>query len=152
MRVFLLSFVILLAMEKPQDEHFVGKVVQKILLVKNNQVLITRDSREIVWELPGGRLNLGEGPELGVVREVMEELGVSIAVGSPVYINQFAHTADNTPALVIVYVATLADEPQEFVVDPVEVAQMQWVDADTWNTYEYYPEYAAALKTYFQNV
>jgi|GEM_PF-1952941 len=135
-----------------QEEHFVGKVTQKVLLVKDATVLITRDSRDEVWELPGGRLNAGENPKEGVVREVQEELGVEVDIKEVVYINQFTHSADNSLALVVVYVAHMKDVQQEFVVDPIEVAQMQWVDSTTWSEYKYYPEYKSALETYFKSI
>lgn len=136
-------------MNTAQETHFQGRVAQKVLLVKDNTVLITRDSRDEVWELPGGRLNVGESPQEGVMREVQEELGVAIQVGRVVYVNQFTYTTETATALVLVYEATMVDEQAPFVADPVEVAQMAWVDATTWDTYEYYPEYRAALSAYF---
>lgn len=133
---------------KINETHFCGKVAQKIILIKDKKVLITRDSQDEIWELPGGRLNEGENPQSGVLREVKEELGVDVVLGQVVYINQFLHN-NTTPALVIIYHAHMVDETVAFNPDPLEVAQMQWVDALDWHTYSYYPEYAAALKQYF---
>jgi hypothetical protein len=46
----------------------------------------------------------------------------------------------------------LVDENTEFTVDPVEVAEMKWVDAETWEEYTFYPEYKMALKKHFSTV
>jgi hypothetical protein len=77
---------------------------------------------------------------------------VAIKVGVPIYINQFKHSQDKTTALVVVYLATMEDELAAFKVDPVEIAQMQWVTKDTWASFEFYPEYRMALSKYFTTV
>ncbi|MEM7118598.1 MAG: NUDIX domain-containing protein [Chloroflexota bacterium] len=53
------------------------------LIVENGRLLLTQRRRDPFagdWELPGGFLNAGEHPEQGVVREIAEELDVTVAV------------------------------------------------------------------------
>lgn len=70
-------------------QHFFGKVRQKAIITKGNQVLITREKGEKTWELPGGRLEFGEIPEEGLKREIQEELGVAIDLKSIIYTGQY---------------------------------------------------------------
>lgn len=42
-----------------------------------------------VWAIPGGGLNLGETIQEGAEREVLEETGIIIKAGSPVYAFDF---------------------------------------------------------------
>jgi 8-oxo-dGTP diphosphatase len=54
-----------------------------VLLKESGVMLIAKrpKGRELagLWELPGGKLELGEAPETALVRELREELGIEIA-------------------------------------------------------------------------
>ena len=53
-------------------------------IVRDGRVLAARRTRPSAaagrWEFPGGKVEAGESPEAALVREIAEELGVSIAV------------------------------------------------------------------------
>ena len=51
---------------------------QQVLLAKRHQPSIPAAHGR--WELPGGKVEHGEAPDKTVVREILEELGVSIYV------------------------------------------------------------------------
>ena len=44
------------------------------------QVLLLRRADDRYWELPGGRVEVGESASAAVIREVVEEAGVTINV------------------------------------------------------------------------
>lgn len=50
-----------------------------VLLVKDGKVLLERQFRfpysEVIWEIPAGKLNMGEDPEKAALRELEEETG-----------------------------------------------------------------------------
>ena len=52
----------------------------KGVVVRNGQVLLLRNERQ-EWELPGGRLELGETPPQCVARELTEETGWIVDTG-----------------------------------------------------------------------
>ena len=55
------------------------------VIVDSSRVLAARRSRPASlagrWELPGGKVEAGETPEAALVREIDEELGVTVTVG-----------------------------------------------------------------------
>lgn len=62
----------------------VGAVVihdEKILLVKR-----AGEPNKGLWAIPGGTLKLGETMREGAAREILEETGVTIAVGECIYV------------------------------------------------------------------
>ncbi|MFE5731509.1 NUDIX hydrolase [Streptomyces sp. NPDC056528] len=48
---------------------------------EDGRLLAMRRADNGTWELPGGVLELGETPQEGVVREVLEETGIRVEVG-----------------------------------------------------------------------
>ncbi|WP_420826773.1 NUDIX hydrolase [Chengkuizengella sediminis] len=51
----------------------------KGIIINEDKVLLVKNERN-VWELPGGRMELGEVPEEAVIREINEELGLNCKV------------------------------------------------------------------------
>jgi 8-oxo-dGTP diphosphatase len=54
------------------------------VIMNNGQVLACQRKRDathpLKWEFPGGKLENGESPEVAVLREIREELGISAVV------------------------------------------------------------------------
>ncbi len=76
----------------PLPQH----VVSSAIIQKNQRVLIVQRPPDGLlggmWEFPGGKVEPGEDLVMGLKREICEELGVDIEVGSPIGIYQHAYT------------------------------------------------------------
>jgi 8-oxo-dGTP pyrophosphatase MutT (NUDIX family) len=73
----------------------------KGVCVQDGQVLLLRNERD-EWELPGGKLELGEDPADCVAREITEETGWSVSVGQILDSWQY-HIRDRVDVLIITY-------------------------------------------------
>ncbi len=73
------------------------------------------------WEFPGGKIELGESPEQALIREVHEELGLTVSVGDIFAVGH--HAYPQREVVLLVYDArVVAGEPS-----CKEVAEFRWV-------------------------
>lgn len=52
--------------------------VKALIRDQHNQILVLKENQD-TWSLPGGGLDHGEDPKLGIIRELQEELGIEPA-------------------------------------------------------------------------
>ncbi|MCC3762594.1 NUDIX hydrolase [Glycomyces sp. TRM65418] len=88
----------------------------KGVTIWNDQVLLLENERH-EWELPGGKLEVGETPEACLIREIYEETGWSTAVGSILHSWLYHIEPADRPAVdvfVVVYgCPVLSDQPPQ---------------------------------------
>lgn len=78
----------------------------KSFIVDNDKLLvIKRRLNDIqkpgIWEIPGGRLNLGEDPHKGLKRETKEETNLDIEIVKPLNVRYFTRDDNQTITLII---------------------------------------------------
>lgn len=64
------------------------------MIISENRLLAMHDERSPYFYLPGGRVKMGETAEQAVVREIWEELGVTLKIDRPLWLNQAFFTED----------------------------------------------------------
>jgi 8-oxo-dGTP pyrophosphatase MutT (NUDIX family) len=67
-------------MAQPAQSPAAFPVSIKGVVVRADRVLLLKNERD-EWELPGGRIELGESPEQCVAREIHEETGWTVVTG-----------------------------------------------------------------------
>ena len=101
----------------------------KGVVVIDSRVALLKNPRD-EWELPGGKLELGETPPLCLAREVSEELSVSVKVG-PILDSWVYHIAEGVDVLIVTY-GCHPDSPGE----PVHSEEHQALGLFTLNEVE----------------
>ena len=129
--------------------HFIGKVSVRAIIEKDGKVLVTRDEKDNMWEIPGGRIDKGEGLADGLCREIREELGVDVIVGGFVHSGQFLHIRDNVMQLVVTFVCTLADPTAMLTANRREVAEVRWINVAEMHELAFIHESKEALLAYW---
>jgi mutator protein MutT len=118
------------ASQLDRKSHIVNRKfieVSAALVFRSDKLLITQ--RHVgshlggLWEFPGGKREPGESFEQCLVREIREELGVTISVGE--LFEEIAHEyPEKSVHLKFFICKLLAGEPQ-----PLDCAAVRWVNA-----------------------
>lgn len=116
----------------------VRKLVVAGMLLQDDRILISQRTAEqshpLQWEFPGGKIESGESPEIALVRELREELGVSVRVHQ--IWDVLFHAYPDFDVLMLIYPCTILDggEPQ-----CLEVADWIWTSPEEMKAYDILP-------------
>lgn len=80
-----------------------------------------------VFELPGGHIDYGENLVEGLKREIDEEFGMKINVGSPFAAFTYVNEVKQSHSVEIIYFATFIDEEQKIKLNPSDHSEYIWV-------------------------
>lgn len=114
-------------------------VANKAVLVNaQGKILLVRDAGKLdhntiegKWDFPGGRMDVGETPHEGLLRELKEEIGLGpedVVIESPINVGLWGVGGDklNQPIIGIFYIVRLIGSPEIKLSD--EHTEFQWVD------------------------
>ncbi|GAB4026275.1 hypothetical protein GCM10028773_54790 [Spirosoma koreense] len=104
-----------------------------------------------VYALPGGNPDRGEILTQTVVREIQEELGISVEIGGMVLAGEMLLSQRNDDVLHVVFAAQhLQGEP---VLNPTETTALEvvWLPADMLDKLNMYPNIGVAVQAWFRS-
>jgi len=127
--------------------------VKSFIIDENNKLLILkRDPNDVhkpsAWELPGGRLDLGEDPAEGIRRETKEETGLDVQVLNPLSIKHFTREDGQ----VITMIIFLCKPFSKSVILSKEHTEYDWMEIKKEKIADFfYPEIDTYLKHFNQS-
>lgn len=100
---------------KTQNTNF--RIAVKAFIVQNNELLLLQRRRNDVhkpkeWDIPGGRLDLGEDPIEGLKRETFEETGFHVEQKLPLQIQHFTRDNGQKITMIIFLCVTRETKPK----------------------------------------
>jgi 8-oxo-dGTP diphosphatase len=116
-------------------------VVSAALTNQSGEILLQRrpDGKQMagLWEFPGGKVDAGESPELALVRELREELGIGVDSSDLRPISFASEPLEGRNLLLLLYRCTVwqgepapLDSPELRWVKPEEMAALPMPPAD----------------------
>lgn len=109
-------------------------------LHKDGKVFIAKraDSKDFLpgkFELPGGHVEFGETFQEGLARELMEEFGISVVVGNPVYAFTYTNEVKQSHSAEVIFLCTLKPDSPEPKLDPTDHSEYKWVSPEEATQY-----------------
>ena len=110
--------------------HFGPRV--GIVVIRDNKILLTRQYRllpdRLTFEVPGGKVEEGETPERAIVRECLEETGVSCC--NLHMLLEYYPGLDNVDNRTSIFYSEEAHEESDFTPDQREVTEIVWMSIE----------------------
>ena len=110
-------------------------VVAAALIDADGRVLLAQRPKgkalEGLWEFPGGKVDAGEGPEDALIRELLEELGVTVKADCLAPLTFASHAYEDFHLLMPLYVC----RRWQGLVQPLDGQALKWVRPKDLRTY-----------------
>jgi len=106
-------------------------ISQGLLTDKDGRILLCRLTYKPEWDLPGGVVEVGEAPAAGLVRELQEELGITVTVHDLITVNWLPAWRGWDDACVFLFDLGVvdADITESMTLQPTEIVGVEWCDA-----------------------
>jgi 8-oxo-dGTP pyrophosphatase MutT (NUDIX family) len=117
-----------------QKDYFVIELGPRagIIAVRDGAVLLTRQYRFLIdaysWEIPGGRVDEGETPEIAATRECLEETGIECSRLRKLV--EYYPGLDNFNNRTTVFASGETRTVAQFIAEPSEVTEIRWFPLD----------------------
>jgi 8-oxo-dGTP pyrophosphatase MutT (NUDIX family) len=93
----------------------------------DDRVLLVEPTYKDYWEIPGGCVEADESPYEAVIREIAEELGLSVVPGRLLVVDWVPPEADRTEGMMLVYDGGLLTGAS-IQLPPEELRSWAWCD------------------------
>jgi len=124
-----------------------SKRTRAVIVVGSDVLLLKGRLGSNKWALPGGGIKSGEQPELSVLREIKEEVGLDISKSSLIYLGQQYYSEDGIGFDILLYGIRLTEKPS-IKIQKKEISKYCWLPVDQINASNSNGDTRIALRTW----
>jgi len=122
-------------------------IVAAGVVIEDGKVLLSRRKSGThlagLWEFPGGKVEQGEDPRDALVRELHEELGITVTAGE--ILDVTFHRYDDAEKAVLLLFFEAARQPGSAEPSALDVAEVAWFDESRLDPSAFPPADVAVL-------
>ncbi len=96
--------------------------------IEDGKILSTRSKGKTKFYFPGGKREAGESDEQTLIREILEELNISIITDTITYIGTFKAQADNHKEGIIVRMTCYGADYEGTIEAKNEIDEIRWLN------------------------
>ena len=131
-------------------------VATKAFIINEGKVLILRESKKYEdgtnaskYDLPGGRLTPGEYFKDALKREIFEETGLAVEIGSPVAVAEWRPVVRNEPWQIVGICFKCVASSQEVTLSQ-DHDGYEWIDPNDYEKYAIIESLRPAFEEYLK--
>ena len=107
------------------------RIAAKSFIIEDNKLLIIKRrpndvQKPSIWEIPGGRLELGEDPNQGLIRETKEETNLDIEIKKPLNVKHFTRD-DGQKITMLIFLCQALNQDVKL---SEEHTEYEWINLD----------------------
>lgn len=108
-------------------------ISQGLIRDEHGRVLLCELTYKKEWDLPGGVVEVGEAPSIGLVRELQEELGITVQVRDLITVNWLPAWREWDDACIFLFDLGVVDSSvaDGMTLQATEIKSVQWCDPPT---------------------
>ena len=108
-------------------------ISQGLLRDEQGRILLCQLTYKSEWDLPGGVVEVGEAPSIGLVRELQEELGITVEVKGLITVNWLPAWREWDDACIFLFDLGTVDSSivDGMTLQPTEIKSVEWCDPAT---------------------
>jgi 8-oxo-dGTP diphosphatase len=130
-------------------------LVTAALIKSGNKILIAQRNPDAKnqpnkWEMPGGKVELGEDPKDTIVREIKEELDMDVSVVS--LFDAFSHVYERPDGVLHVVVLAYICTSNSETFNLIDAQDAKWVTMSDLSQFEYVPGDPEVINKFFEEV
>ena len=115
-------------------ETNVIRIAAAVITDQQQRMLLVRKKNTLYFMQPGGKIESQESAESAVIRELQEELSLSLEACRLTPMGQFTDNAANEPGYIVEATLFRTELPRSEVVAAAEIEEVRWVSREEANT------------------